>query len=206
MLFGTLLFGPPIDLVQNHDRPKWSHCFELDGAALKLVVYLKRMAPTELEVRRSGRIKAHSSDDCFFDGSSTPFFKVDRGNAYLAFVADPGAGSGEYASIWRIWDHGQQISPLGMFMYADLRAWFTHGTVREFRPAKYATDDVMRVYPHLFDDQASMLQYFLISYWFDPKLQRFLVHRIRSKRSFKWHYGVRLPKTKAIDSRSRSRP
>ena len=112
----------------------------------------------------------------------------------LEYAAFPGAGSGIYASIWKISEGGKRIERLGLFRNADLRDWFTRGIVREFRPAKYATQDLVWAISDVFDE-VYRDKAFIIRYRFDRRIQRFryLGHQI-VPRTYAWPEAVRLPR------------
>src|SRR5580700_1524648 len=102
----ALLAGMAICAINHQSlkptEPKWSKSFIFDGIYSKLEVWSKRNAPIELEVWQGNKRKAFATDDLYFDGTIEPMLSIEKGIAYLVFVGLPGAGSGEYASIWRI--------------------------------------------------------------------------------------------------------
>lgn len=175
--------------------PAWSNSVILNGRKLTVSILAKvGNDSTVVEIHRSIKLIARAADTTYFYDPFRPVLTVKGPNAYLAYAATPGAGSGEYAVIWRIWDNGRHISPLGRYLYGDLHLWFTHGTIREIRPAKYATEDVVRKYPHLFEREFYRNKKFVIDYRFNVKRHTFNLSNIRIVRhSFSWRDHVRLP-------------
>lgn len=138
---------------------------------------------------------ADEEGDTFFDPSVRPYLHVQGASAFLAYGADPGAGSGFYAMVWRISDRGRRAVQIAQLDSGDLRHWFTSGIVTERRPAKYATDDMLRAVPaletsHRYDDKE-----FVARYRFDPKRGRFT---FLGAKAVPYNpdapYGVRLPR------------
>lgn len=179
----------------------WSKAFLLDGRPVSVSIYLKQSDPTDVVVRASRKRYALPLD-LYFDRGVRPHLRVFPHEAYLAYSCEPGAGSGEYAQIIRISAAG--LKDLGTFLDADLREWFRTGTIRDLRPAKYASSDMLRLFPRLYDVEAYRSKVFLSTYRFERKNHRFRLIRIRVLNAIDWPDVVRYPRpTSAARGRGR---
>ena len=162
--------------------------------ALTVEVRRARGNPTEIVVSGASGILGRVEDTVYGDPSIEPFLVVRDKAILLAYAAFPSVGSGVYASIWKISGGGTRIERSGLFRYADLREWLTGGIVREFRPAKFATGDLVRSIPDVFDERY-LDKAFIIRYRFDRPTGRFryLGYQIVS-RTYGWPEAVRLPR------------
>ncbi|RYG37818.1 hypothetical protein EON81_05470 [bacterium] len=168
---------PPL---QARERPVWSKTISLQKVSLTLRVWKFRNAPTEVEISRGGGVIGSASDEAlYFYESVRPYIWIDGNAAVLVYAASPGAGTGQYASMWKIGDHGRRIEPIGSFLYGDLRKWRSHGIVREFRPTKYATEDILKVFPTIFDDERFRNKWFALRYKFNRRTKHFTLIRVR---------------------------
>jgi len=148
---------------------QWTKSFKLADADLTVKIVSKSGEPYSVLVSDHGKIRGSVASEIYFDNSVRPFLRVDGQSAFLAVAGVPGAGSGQYVNVFRISEKGKAVKQIGQFLYGDLSRWFKTGIVTEWRPAKYATDDILRIYPKLFDDSKFMDKAFVVTYRFDGK-------------------------------------
>ena len=176
--------------------PTWSMRITLGGKPLTLRIWKKRSAPTKVEVLRRRHVIALMEDDLYFDGSPQPRVWPRGREAILAYAANPGAGSGQYASLWRIGDRGRRLVRLGSFRNADLRDWPRRGIVREIRPTKYATADILKAFPMAFDEERYRDARFVVAYRYSREAGRLRLVGVRLATEAEldtWPYAVRFP-------------
>ena len=148
---------------------------------------------TRLRIFAHDRVLATAQDSLYYDDAVKPYLWIGRDAAYLAYAADPAAGSGQFASVWKIASGGRAVRQIGMLRYADLRAWRTGGVLREFRPPHYATEELERALPSVFDARYRD-ERFILRYRFDHRVGRFrFVGYHAVPWTYPWPETVRFP-------------
>jgi hypothetical protein len=88
------------------------------------------------------------------------------------------------------------MARLGEFRNADLRDWPTRWIVREIRPAKYATEAILRAYPRAFEEGRYRDARFVVTYRYDERARSIkpVSVRLASRAEARdWPYAVRFP-------------